>query len=67
MHIGGIASDGGCFPLTIKRERLEIDVGSVAQEETTLEQVLPEVFPVVQNVFQVIDRTTNGHERTRIF
>ena len=46
MYIGCITSDGGCFPLTVKRERLEIDVGSVAQEETTLEQVLPEVFPV---------------------
>ena len=67
MHIGRITTDGGCFPLTVKRERLEIDAGTIAQEETTLEQVLPEVFPVIQDVFQVIDRTTNGHGWTRFF
>ena len=67
MHIGGITSDGRDFPLTVERERLESDVGSIAQEETTLEEVLPEVFPVIQDGFQVIDRTTNGHEWTRIF
>ena len=55
MHIGGITTDGGCFPLTIKRERLEIDVGSIAQEETTLEQVFFRL-----SIEPRMD--TNGHE-----
>ena len=47
MQIGGIASDGGCFPLSVKRERLEIDIGAIAQEKTTLEYVLSQVFSVI--------------------
>ena len=68
MHIGGITPDGRGFPLTIERKRLEIDVGAIAQEETTLEQVLPKVFPFVQQCFDVIDNKSllENHEWTRM-